>query len=64
MTRDHPFDETVTTAEEFETALGHLLVAAARNGVDPRGSWVYRGSDTRPDWEAMIFELDMEEMSD
>jgi hypothetical protein len=31
----------VTTREEFRTALGRLLAAAAGNGVDPRGNWVY-----------------------
>ena len=40
-TLEVPFDD-VTTREEFRTALGRLLAAAAGNGVDPRGNWVYR----------------------
>jgi hypothetical protein len=61
MTREHPFDETVTTAEEFETVLGHLPVAAARNDIDPPSSSVCRNDDTHPDWEVMVFELDTAE---
>lgn len=55
MTQDTRADD-VTTAEEFETALGDLLRAAADSGIDPRGSWVYRGD--ADDWEVMVYELD------
>lgn len=50
--------DEVTTADEFEAALGSLLITAARNGVEPRGSWVYRNGDTRVDWEVLVHELE------
>ncbi len=46
----------VTTAAEFEDALEDLLAAAARNDVDPRGSWVCDG--TLGDWEVVVYELE------
>lgn len=53
-----PFDGAVTSAAEFEAALGHLLDTAASAGVDPRGSWEYRGNGTHPDLEVMVVELE------
>jgi len=51
--------DTITTAAEFESALGSLLAAAARNDVDPRGSWVYyNGNDSLRNWEIMVYELE------
>lgn len=50
--------DRVTTDSEFEAAIENLLAAAARNGVDPRGSCVCEtgvGPDT---WEVMIYELE------
>lgn len=52
-----PIDADPTTAAEFESLLGQLLAAAVANGVDPRGSWVYRDDDTTTDWELMVREL-------
>lgn len=64
MTDDYPFDTAITTSEEFEAALGRLLGAATQNGIDPRGSWVYRDGDSGRDWEALIVELDRQGRSD
>lgn len=58
MTDDNPYIHEITTADSFEVALGDLLAAASRNGIDPRGAWVYRGQERVPDWEAMIIELE------
>jgi len=54
-----PADE-VTTDDEFEAALGDLIDAAVRNGVDLGGSWVYAGGDGGGDdrWEVMVHELE------
>lgn len=57
-----PFDEEITTTDEFETALDELFTAAIGNDIDPRGSWVYRDSDDAdPDWEVVISELETHE---
>lgn len=65
MTRDHAFDEDITSAEAFDTTLGRLILAAMRNGIDPRGNWVYRNNDqTVPDWETMIVELEKPDTTD
>ena len=58
MTRDSPLDGEITTAGEFDAALEALLSAAARNDVDPRGSWEYRNGDDAEDWEVLIVELE------
>lgn len=55
---DIPNDGEITTVEEFDTAFGNLLSEAMRNGIDPRGSWVYRNSGEEVlDLEAEIVEL-------
>jgi hypothetical protein len=54
---DPPWDREITTADEFERALGELLLTAVRNDVEPRGSWVYRNGDVSIDWEVMVYEL-------
>lgn len=56
MFHDNPPDEPTTPAE-FESLLGEVLTTAIANGVDPRGSWVYRSHDGNPDWEMMVNEL-------
>lgn len=58
MNRDAAPSDEITTAAEFEAALGRLLTAAVAHGVDPRGSWVYRNGDGAPDWETMVHELE------
>jgi len=57
MTRTPHFDGDIGNEDEFETALGELLSAAAESDVDPRGSWLYRGGGAAGDWEVMIIEL-------
>lgn len=58
MTHDPPLDGPITSPAQFETALGHLLIAAAGNDVDPAGSWEYRSDDAGRDWEVMVIELE------
>lgn len=53
-----PFDEAVTSAEDLDMLLRHVLRSAHENGVDPRGSWVMRNGHTVPDWEVQIHELE------
>jgi len=52
--------DAVTTDDEFEAALGDLIDAAIRNGIDPGGSWVYAGGDGGgyDRWEVMFHELE------
>lgn len=57
MTYGSSFDGDVTTAEEFETALGTLLAKALQNDIDPRGAWEFRKDTAPPDWEIMVVEL-------
>lgn len=61
MTPKYSFDEDVTAADEFEAVLEDLLLAALRNDIDVRGSWVYDSHDgAGPDLEVQFFELDQE----
>lgn len=57
MTSGSSFDGDVTTVEEFEAALGTLLVEALHNDIDPRGAWEFRAGGAPPDWEVMVVEL-------
>ncbi len=58
MTDFSGIDE-ISTTEEFERALGELLKAGTRNGIEPRGSWVYRDADgSSLSWEVLITELE------
>jgi hypothetical protein len=57
MTRDDVYDPEVTTEAEFDAALNLILDSAVSNGLDPRGSWVYRNGDSHPDWEVLVAEL-------
>lgn len=58
MTGHSPDDEKITSDEDFDTALGGLVLAALESDVDPHGSWVYHTDDGEADIEVMIFELD------
>lgn len=64
MTRDFSFDGEITTADEFDTALGQLLSAATQHDIDPRGTFVYRNGGAAPDWEVMIVELEKKGATD
>lgn len=57
MTKDLPVDD-ITSVAAFKNGLSRLTRAAARNEIDPRGSWEIRSDGTMPDWEAMIVELE------
>jgi hypothetical protein len=49
--------EEITTEEAFDAALSELIVAALRNGLNPKGGWVCRNGEAVPDTEVMIYEL-------
>lgn len=54
-----PWEESITTSAEFETALNKLLAAAETNDIDTRGSWVYHGTSTTSfKLEVVIYELE------
>ncbi|WP_434521475.1 hypothetical protein [Halorubrum sp. AS12] len=57
MTADFTSDDEISSTEEFETALGRVILAALENGVDPRGTWEYRANGTNSDVEVMVVEL-------
>lgn len=53
----HLPDDEIRSTEEFETALGRVMLSTLDSDVDPRGSWVYRTDDSTPDVEVMVCEL-------
>jgi hypothetical protein len=55
------FQQDIKTKAAFDAVLGELIVAALENGVNPRGSWVYRNSGPTPDLEVMMVQLEKEE---
>jgi len=57
MSGDQTADE-ITTASDFEAALGDLLDAALQNGIDPQGSWVYKDDNRDDNWEVEVYELE------
>lgn len=58
MTPEYAFEDDVTSADEFRAVLGQVLDAAETNGVDARGSWVYRDRELRSHLEVMVLELE------
>jgi len=64
MTSNQPFDDELTSPEDFDDALYNLLHAALQNGIDPRGAWEYRTDGTSTDWEVMVVELQSKETTD
>lgn len=52
-----PWEESITTSAEFETALNRLLAAAETNDINTRGSWVYDDNSTSIKLEVQIYEL-------
>lgn len=57
MTTDDTPNDEISSTEEFEGALGRVILAAFENGVDPRGTWEYRNNGTNSDVEVMVVEL-------
>lgn len=57
MTTDSTSNEEITTTEEFEVALGQIILAALQNDVDLQGAWEYRTEGETPDMEVMVVEL-------
>lgn len=49
--------DDVTTEEEFEEALAHLVRTAEANGVDVDGGWTCRDGSDRPDWGVEVYEV-------
>jgi hypothetical protein len=64
MTHTDPYDDEISSREDFERAIRSLLAVALRNDVDPRGSWEYQTEDTHPDFEAVVVELQARDESD
>lgn len=58
MTTNLPFDDDITSPDEFRAALQSLLCVALENDIDPRGAWEYRTDETAPDWEVMVVRLE------
>lgn len=64
MTRDHPYDEAITSTSAFGEALTRLLLAAHRNDVAVEGGWECRNGGAVPDWEAVIYEVEKRDAGD
>jgi hypothetical protein len=58
MTRDQADGGTIGNDDEFEAALAGVIEAAIDSGVDVRGAWEVRSSDTMHEWEVQVVELD------
>ncbi|WP_423750702.1 hypothetical protein [Salinirarus marinus] len=57
MTTDFTSDDEMSSTEDFEAALGRVILTALQNNVDPRGTWEYRTDGTSSDMEVMVVEL-------
>lgn len=59
MTPDAPDspDRDISSEAEFDAALQTLLLAALKNGLDPRGARDYRNGDAYPDLKILVTEL-------
>jgi hypothetical protein len=57
MTADFTPDDEISSTEDFEAALGRLLLVALRNDIDPLGSWEYRTDGIASDVEVQVVEL-------
>ena len=44
MVTDPPFDDEVTSPDDFRVALRSLPFVALENDIDPRGAWEYRST--------------------
>lgn len=61
MTRETPFDRSITTSDAFSRTLRELLLAAHENDVEVSGAWECRSNGSAPDWETVITELAKED---
>ncbi|GAB7013237.1 hypothetical protein [Halolamina salina] len=57
MTTDSTSNEEITTTEDFEAALGRVILAGLENDIDLQGAWEYRTDGEMPDMEVMVVEL-------
>jgi hypothetical protein len=58
MVTDPPFDDEITSPDDFRVALRTLLFVALKNDIDPRGAWEYRTDGAVSDWEVMMVRLE------
>lgn len=56
MTTEFTPDDELSSTEEFEAALGRVILAALENDIDPLGTWEYR-ANKGSDMEVMVVEL-------
>lgn len=61
MIPDSPFDDRITSDDDFESTLEELLLAAVENGIELEGSWVFRPDGNGRDFEVMVYELEIDE---
>lgn len=57
MTANFTADDDVSNPDEFEAALGQIILGALQADIDLRGAWEYRTDDGTPDVEVTIVEL-------
>lgn len=57
MTTDSPSDDEILSADDFEAALGQVILAGLQSDIDLRGTWEYRTDGETPDVEVMVVEL-------
>lgn len=50
-------DNTITTAEEFNTALIELVHRAHKQGINIEGGWECQTPVESPNWDIVILEL-------
>ncbi len=58
MVTDPPFDDEITSPDDFRVALRALLFEALESDIDPRGAWEYRTDGVVSDWEVMVVRLE------
>lgn len=57
MTTDFTSNDEISSSDDFEAALGQVVLAARQNDIDLRGAWEYRTDTETSDVEVVIVEL-------
>lgn len=57
MTTDFTSDDEISSTEDFDAALGRVILGALQSDIDPRGTWEYRTDGPASDVEVMVVEL-------
>lgn len=57
MTDDFSSDDEMSSTEEFETALGRVILTALDSDIDPWGTWEYCTDGANSDAEIMVVRL-------